>query len=147
VIGQTYLFEDVDGRDITGTVTAATVDPAKKEALIAVTDAAGKSCLLRSPMSDEALAEHARFGDAYFGKPSLKQKKTTNVFELFDWLMEANKGMRRSNILAFFSAAPNLLELEMLSDEELRITYCEALVAGIEAKKAKQEPGERGHRS
>lgn len=122
VIGETYSFEDVDGQDITGTVTAATVDEAKKEAIIAVT-VDGNSHFLRSPMSGEALADYARFRDAYFGRPALKQRKTTNTYELFEWLMETTKGTPRDKILAWFSPPRDLATLERLSDEDLRIEY------------------------
>jgi hypothetical protein len=51
-----------------GTVTADTVDEGKKEAIIGVTDGAGRSHLIRSPMSGADLAEYAQFRDAYFGR-------------------------------------------------------------------------------
>jgi hypothetical protein len=140
VIGETYFFEGVDGEGITGIVTAATVNEAKKEAVIAITDDAGKSRLLRSPMSDEALADYKLFGEAFFGRPALKQRKTTNLFELFEWFMETTKMTPRAKILEWFSAAPDLAELEKLNDEDLRIAYCERLVASVEARKATKKP-------
>jgi hypothetical protein len=57
-------------------------------------------------------------------------------FELFEWFMAIQKTTPRANILAWFSPSQSLAELEALSDEDLRIAYCEALVAAMEATKA-----------
>jgi hypothetical protein len=137
VIGETYFFADVGEGGITGTVTAACVDEGKKEAVIGITDGAGRSQTLRLPMSDADLAEYAEFSDAYFGRLLPGPTKPKDNFELFEWFMATHKTMPRAKMLAWFSAAPDLAELEKLSDEDLRIAYCEALVAAVEAKTSK----------
>lgn len=132
IIGHSYCFENVAGEDVVGVVTAATVDETRKEAIIGVSTEDGKSRLLRSPMSEAELAEYREYGPAYFGDPQRPSKKLTNRYELFEWLMDAQKDMAREKILAWFGPLSNMAELEKLSDEELRMTYCEALVAAID---------------
>ena len=135
LIGETYQFDDFGENGLIGTVTAAVVDESAKCALIAVTDSSGKSQFLRRPMSDMALTEYREVGDAYFGRPALKHRETRTPFELFEWLMEVNKTISREKMLAWFSPSREGAELENLNDEDLRIEYCEALVAAVEAKK------------
>jgi hypothetical protein len=139
VIGKTYFFADVGEGGITGTVTAATVNDGKKEAIIGITDGNGRSHLLRSPMSDSDLAEYAEFRDSYFGRVLPGPVEPKDPFELFEWLMATCKTLTRAKMLAWFSAARDLAELEKLSDEDLRIAYCEAMVGAMEAKTPKPE--------
>jgi hypothetical protein len=138
VVGRTYCFEDIDGKDLVGTVTSVVVDERKKEAVIAVWEAGGrKSVLLSSPMSDAAIAEYKEYGPAYFGEVRGGSKKLKTAFELFEWFMKTQKDMPRAKILAWFAKSPQLAELEKMSDEDLRISYCEALVSSVEARKTK----------
>jgi hypothetical protein len=135
VIGRTYCFEDVGGKDIVGVVTAAVMDEAKKEAVIAVTEpGSNTSQLLRAPMSDAEVAEYKEYGAAYFGDVKAEPTKPKDKFELFEWLMETQKAMPREKILDWFKASPNIAELAQMGDEELRMAYCEALVAAIDAR-------------
>jgi hypothetical protein len=134
VIGETYFFPDAGDGGMMGTVTAATVDEGKKEAIIGVTIGAGRSHLIRSPMSDADLAEYAQFRDAYFGRVLPGPIAPKDNFELFEWFMAAQKSLPRARMLAWFSVARNLAELEKLSDDDLRILYCEALVAAAGAR-------------
>jgi hypothetical protein len=135
LIGQTYCFEGIDGRDLVGTVTAATVNEQQNEAIIAVTEEGGvQSHLLSYPMTDDEMAECKEYGPAYFGDPKEPSKTLKTQFELFEWLMEANKLTTRSMILEWFGARANLPDLAAMDDDELRMTYCEALVWVSEEK-------------
>ena len=98
--------------------------PSESEAIIAVSVEGGNSQLLRHPMSDVELAEYKEYGPAYLGDPSKPSKKLTDRYELFEWLMDAQKEMSREKMLAWFGSYPNKAELEKLSDEELRMVYC-----------------------
>lgn len=142
VIGQTYVFPDVGEGGVTATVTAAAVNEQEKAAIIGITDSDGHSSLLRWPMSDEDLAEYSDYPDTYFGRVLPGPIKPKDELERFEWFMATHKTMPREKILAWFSSAANLAELEKLSDEDLRITYCEALVAFMVAKTSKPKaPG------
>ena len=49
--------------------------------------------------------------------------------------METNKAMPRARMLEWFSPAADLTDLEKLSDHDLQIAYCEALVAALTRKR------------
>ena len=137
VIGETYFFANVGERGIRGTVTAATVDEAKKVAIIGITDSEGRSHLLSIPMTDNDFAEYAEFPDAYFGRVLPGPTKLKDSFELFGWLIATHKTTTRANMLAWFSTTRDMAALEKLSDEDLRVTYCEAMVTATEAMSSK----------
>jgi hypothetical protein len=66
-IGETYLFEGVDGPEGTvGTVTSATINEKEKLAYIAVTRTQGGSVILTQKMTDEAIADYK-----YMAMPTL----------------------------------------------------------------------------
>lgn len=135
LIGETYVFPEIGEHGTVGTVTAATVDETAKETVVAITDTEGKSSILRRSMSVADLAEYAEYRDAYFGRVTSAQKDAKDVFELFEWLMETQKHFPREKMLTFFSKAPAFAEYEAMSDDDLRIAYCEALVAAIPEKR------------
>jgi hypothetical protein len=127
-IGGTYFFGDAGDNGTLGTVTSALIDETKKEIIIGLHN----GVILRGPISDAALSEYKEFGDAYFGSvPPSKIKQPKNEFEMFTWLMDVNKNTSRENMLTWLSSARDRPELEKLSDEDLRMTYCEAHVAAI----------------
>lgn len=143
LINRTYCFENIDGKDLVGTVTAVMVDEKKKEAVIAVYEEATRtSRLLRSPMSDAEISEYKEYGPPYFGEAKERSKKLESVLELFEWLMETQKNMPRDKVLAWFASRPDLAELEKMTDGDLRLAYCEALVAGIEARNKQSQATE-----
>jgi hypothetical protein len=52
---------------------------------------------------------------------------------MFEWLMEANKGLSRSTLLERCIAWPRFEELKELSDPELLAEYFEGMVGAFEA--------------
>ena len=136
-IGETYHFPDAAPGGITGTVTSATVEEDSKRVLAGVASSDGQSHLIWIPMSDADFGEYSQFRDAYFGQVVPVQKNPKTPFELFEWLMETHKTTPRGNILGWLSAAPNAEELAKLSDDDLRMTYCEGLVASMAAMASK----------
>lgn len=136
-IGETYFFPDVGENGIRGIVTAAAVDERKKEAIIAITDSDGRSQFLGWPMSHADLAEYAQFRDVYFGRVLPGPLRPKDNLELFERFMATHRTTSRANLLAWFSAARNSAELEQLSDEDLRIAYCEAMVGSLVAMDSK----------
>ncbi len=128
-IGESYLFKNVGGTDMVGTVTYASVLESEKAAYIAVTFTDGTSRILPQPMTDAEFTDYKAHPDAYFGKILPVSKKLENQYELFEWFMEANKGLTRAVLLERLAQAPNLDELKKLNDEDLLAEYCEGLVA------------------
>ncbi|MER8803203.1 SEC-C domain-containing protein [Mesorhizobium sp. M0018] len=133
-IGEAYLFEDIGEGGTLGTVTSVAVDEQKKEMFVGVTKNQNKSVILKSSMSDAELAEYREFGDAYFGQVSPQPRRPKDNFQMFEWLMEVNKNRTKANMLAFFAGAPRLAEYEAMSDDDLRLVYCEAHIAAINEK-------------
>lgn len=133
-IGETYLFENVDGPEGSlGTVTSATVDEKKKLAYIAITRAQGGSVILTQKMTDEAIADYKVLGQAYFGDPARPKKRDiSSAFELFEWLMECYAKTPRARLLELVKGAPNFDELQKMSDDDLRANYCEMMAGAFE---------------
>jgi hypothetical protein len=136
-IGETYFFADVGENGTLGTVTSVFVDEEKKELYVGLHN----GVITRGPISDELLADYKEFGDACFGKasgPTIKQPK--NELEWFTWFMEAYKDAPRVNMIGFLTPGSEQAELEKLSDEELRMRYCEAHVAALRNMSTKAIP-------
>ncbi len=132
VIGQSYEFGD----GVIGTVTAGTVDERNKTMLLGVTTLDGTSMLVKGAMTDDDLAEYRQVPEAYFGRVDPPTKHAKNAFELFEWLMEVNAERSRQQMLDWFGSGPVRASLERLGDDELRMAYCEALVARVESRRA-----------
>ena len=82
-------------------------------------------------MSDAEFADYKAHPDAYFGEVLPVSKNLKNQYELFEWLMEANKGLTRPTLLERLTRAPNFDALRKLSDTDLLAEYCEGLVAAV----------------
>ena len=76
--------------------------------MIGVTDQHGNAQILHQPLSDAQFADYKAHPDAYFGRIEPAQKKITDLYEMFEWLMITNKSLAREAILEHFKAAPNL---------------------------------------
>lgn len=127
-VGETYFFAQVGDEGTLGTVTSVMVDEAKKEMFIGLHN----GVIIRGPISDVALSEYKEFGEAYFGQvPTTKIKQPKNEFEWFNWFMDAYKDAPRANMLQWLSPNRDRQELENLNDDDLRMIYCEAHVAGL----------------
>jgi hypothetical protein len=131
-IGETYHFDNIDGKGLIATVHSATVNEGEKQVYVGVTDTEGKSQILRLPISDEELADYKAHPDAYFGRVVPVSKQIKDPYSLFEWLMDVNNGLSRENLLERVSKAPQFEELKKLSDGELLAEYCEAMVAAFE---------------
>ena len=136
VVGETYCFEGVEGKDVVGTVTSVLVDDTRKEMMVAVWGIDNKSVVLRAPMSDAEYAEYKEFGAAYFGEVK-RDTRAKDAFELFEFFMNAEKSKPREKMLSWLAGHPNIAELEKLGDEDLRLRYCEALTAAAVSHSAR----------
>jgi hypothetical protein len=128
-IGESYLFKNVGGADMVGTVTYATVHESEKKAAIAVSFTDGTSRILMQPMSDAEFGDYKAHPDAYFGRILPVPKRAGNQYELFEFFVEANKGLSRATLLQRLGKSADFDPLGAISDTELLAEYCEALVA------------------
>lgn len=130
-IGESYLFQNVGGVDMVGTVTYATVHESEKKAAIAVAFTDGTSRILMQPMTDAEFGDYKAHPDAYFGKILAVSKKAENQYELFEFFMEANKGLSRATLLQRLGRPADFDPHGEVSDADLLAEYCEALVAAV----------------
>ncbi len=133
LIGQTYQFGDGDDA-IIGRVTSATVDEGNKQMIVAVHTDEGKSYLMKRPMSDVALDDYRQNRDSYFGEHRPGPHQPKNAFELFEWLMAVPVKPAREMMTQFLAPHYPAEELLSMSDADLQIAYCEAMVAAVEQK-------------
>ncbi len=134
MIGETYHFGNSGGDGFIGTVTAASVLESEKRAYICVTDHQGQNQIWTAEMTDPELADYKAHPDAYFGQVQSVSRKTEDPYELFEFMMDANKGRSRESMLEHFAASPDLSQLQAMTDTDLLAEYCENLVAGIVAR-------------
>jgi hypothetical protein len=126
IIGETYHFDGINGDGLIAKVTTATVDEAKKQALIGTDSGA----ILSYPMSDEALADYKANPDAYFGRLELSStKQLNNIFDLFEWLMTTHQHLTRDVLLQRLVQVPNI---QTMTDDELFALYCESMAAAFQ---------------
>jgi hypothetical protein len=135
-IGETYFFDNVGAEGLVGTVTCASVPEHEKVAYSGITGADGTSQILRQPMSESEFEDYKAHPDAYFGKVLPVSKRITDRFELFEWFLEANKGLSRAALLERLSISCGTNILKDKSDADLLSDYCEALVAMTPEPKA-----------
>ena len=128
-IGESYLFQNVGGVDMVGSVTYATVHESEKKAAIAVTFTDGTSRILMQPMTDAEFRDYKAHPDAYFGKILPVSKKAENQYDLFEFFVEANKGLSRETLLQRLGRSTDFDS--KFSDADLLAEYCEALVAAV----------------
>lgn len=135
LIGETYAFGGEDGKPPTiGTVESATVNEFKNEALIAIRIPDGGRKILVQPMTVDEMHDYDKHRDAYFGRISKSGRSTNDPYELFKWLLDNYKNTKREVILGFLKDNPKFSEWEALSDDDLPLAYCEALVRSAVAK-------------
>jgi hypothetical protein len=132
-IGESYLFQNVGGVDMVGTVTYASVLESEKKAAIAATFTDGTSRILMQPMTDAELDDYKAHPDAYFGKILPVSKKAENQYDLFEFFVEANKGLTRATLLQRLGRPADFDPHGEVSDTDLLAEYCEALVAATPA--------------
>lgn len=129
VIGESYKFEGAgpNGEDIIGVVGDASVIEAKKVVIVAVNCSDGTSVLLEEPMSDQQLADYKSHPDAYFGKVVRPVKHAKTSLDLFEFFMDVNQNIPRDKLLEHLKG--RVPGAEQMSDDELRVAYCEGLVS------------------
>jgi hypothetical protein len=131
LIGEAYRFADRNG-EVVGTVTTATVNEPESAVYVGIHDEVAKrSTIHKIAISAEELADYRANRDHYFGKHLPAGRQITDQFEMFEWLMEANKGMSRVTMLAQLSNMPYFEALKAASDEELLTIYCECILTAL----------------
>jgi hypothetical protein len=129
-IGQKYNFEGAgpNGEDLIGEVTDAIVDEDASEAIVAIFTDDEQAYLLKDPMSEAQMADYQAHKDAYFGKIKPVPKRIETPYDMFLFLMQGYKETKREILLELLNRTKE--QSQGKSDQELRIEYCERMVAG-----------------
>jgi hypothetical protein len=138
-IGERYLFPDGKGGTRLGVVTTAIMTEDRK-VMVGVSYEDGTSQIVTRQASEEEYRAYKLHPDTFFGAIRKAPRNLKSPYELFEWLVEAHIRTPRDTILKHLDGSPDIDQLRMLSDEDLVLTYCERLVANINAKRL--EPSE-----
>jgi hypothetical protein len=129
IIGERYFFDSVDSEGLIATVTTATIVEAEKRMYVG-TDTGQ---ILTFPVSDEAIADYKENPEAYFGRldEANANNRFNTIFELFEWLMKAYKGLSRATLL---ERLPDVPDRQKMTDDDLLALYCEGMAASFNQK-------------
>jgi hypothetical protein len=125
VIGQRYLVPDSNRGDMLGELVDAIVTEEKGEAMGIYHLDNGQSIIATCPLTPEELKDYRQFPDTFFGVYRKKGGKVDNEIEMFDFLYETYKVTPKERLLEFMKDAPDLKELEQLSQKDLAEVVCE----------------------
>jgi len=129
LIGETYFFNDIGEKGVTGTVTSATVNEPEKRVYFAITSEDGKSQILTKPMSDAELADYRNHPEAFFGTVQQPPRKTEDPYELFEFLLDSYRNTPKERLLEFMKDAPDIEALRKMEHFDLVMECCERWVA------------------
>jgi len=127
-IGHRYLIPDNEGKEVIGELTHAVVDEKQGLAYGVYKLANGRSNILSMVLTDAELAAYRKYPETFFGVYMPVSKQISNPLELFDWLFEIYGKTSKEKLLEFLKSRPDYEKLKQESQEELAITYCEAMV-------------------
>jgi hypothetical protein len=91
----------------------------------------GRNIIASCPMTDTELLAYHRYPDTFFGISKPDTRKIDSPLEMFDFFYETYRHTPRDKLLEFLSTHPHHDKLLNESQEELAITYCEALVHSL----------------
>jgi hypothetical protein len=123
IIGETYLCEGTDGKEIVETVTTATVDENARIAYIGTST----GHILTKPMSEDELEDYRSHPEAFFGKiqDSPRKKRIESRYELFEFFLNAYQKTPKAQLLEMMKGADDFSSLQEMDQTDLAIEYSE----------------------
>lgn len=88
-------------------------------------------------MTEGDFADYQEVPEAYFGKLQSVSSEPKSDLDMFKWLMSTMKGYSRAKLLEIVSTSAKFEDLKMLSDEEIKIYYCEGMISAMIANRKK----------
>ncbi|MFH1519998.1 MAG: SEC-C metal-binding domain-containing protein [Candidatus Omnitrophota bacterium] len=140
LIGSKYLLPGKDGKNVVGILESATISEHEKLAYGSYLLEDGTRGIITCLVSDEEIAAYKKYPDTFFGVPRQQGKKIDDPLELYDFFYESYKKTPKEKLLDFMKNAPDIEELKKLSEEELRVRYCEGVVYSAMRDKVKTQP-------
>jgi hypothetical protein len=138
-IGDSYQFIGDDGAMHTGELVQAVVNEGGKGALATLREPNGRYVMVTMPLSEDDLAIYRDSPETYFGRLERRADPKTPV-EMYEWLLEANAGMKKETILKGLERHPEFEKYRDLPQEELLELYCEALAWNSFARRNRPAP-------
>lgn len=135
-IGRAYDFEDAD---VKGVVTSAIVSEHEKKIYVGVTRTDGNTHILTEEISDRELEVYRAHPDTYFGVIHPAGKQINDPFEFFEWILNTYKNTPKEKLIEFMKDAPDINELEHLSQDDLALEYCERITVSAMNQQGKNK--------
>lgn len=127
VIGNRYLVPTPEGEQ-QATLMSASVSEIDHMVMGIYQLADGKQILASSPMTEDEVSVYKRSPETFFGIEIPVSRKMRDPIDWFDFFYKSYKESSREKILEFMAEHPDIVDLRKLSEDEVRITYCERLV-------------------
>jgi len=124
-IGDTYIFENIDGNDIVAKVTCVTVDQSKKILFVGISTNEGYK-ILSKEMSNEEMADYSEYPEAFEGS-NYRKKGLNTVLDIFEFFYNSFKDKSKEQLLLDLKDSNDIDELRKLSREQLAHEYCDRL--------------------
>ena len=132
IIGRGYLRHCPDGVERLVNLTTATVDTKNKVMVLAFHLEEGDVAWIdREPMSDEQLVDYIRHPDTFFGVVKHASDIAQSPLGLFDFVHSAYRDTPKERLLELLVDAPDIAEISLLSQSEIREIFCERTVYGM----------------
>jgi hypothetical protein len=130
-IGNNYRIRGADGTENVGKLLFAHVLKESKKAFGICVDECGKNNFVEFPLTDDELAGYERHPDTFFGRFDPSVRPINEPLKMYDWFQERYGRLEKPKLLNLMKDAPDVNELQQLSQRELAETYCERLVYAI----------------
>jgi hypothetical protein len=130
-IGDRYTIPGRDGTHVVATLVAAHVFKQRKKAVGIYVTESGENLLAECPMTDDELAGYERHPDTFFGKFDPSVRPINEPLKLYDWFHDRYCNLPKPELLELMKDAPDIDQLQQLSQREIAEEYCERLVYSI----------------
>jgi hypothetical protein len=118
--------------------TAVVLEGAKAAALSFYIEAENRSVLFQEPITDAELAAYRSHPDTFFGVYREVGVSLKTPLDMFEWLHKCYSNTPRARLLEFLKDAPDIAALSQLSDDELRLVYCDRMTGATLAAQARR---------
>ena len=130
-VGNLYKITISNGTEVVAKLLSAHVLKQHKKAMGVCITESGENIIAEFLLTDDEMAGYERHPDTFFGKFDPSVRPINEPLKLYDWFYERYGKLAKSDIVGLMKAAPDIDELQQLSQRELAETYCERLVYSI----------------
>ena len=127
IIGQKYLLQDKDGKDIVAKLVQAHVNQFKPEYWGVYEMEDGSQSIYSGDLSQEEFEAYKRYPNEFFGVYQKVSKNSDNPLDLYDFFYRTYSKTSEEKLLEFMNSS-NDPELASKTQNELADMYCQRLV-------------------